>query len=75
MIPEEEDVVYVLMSPSGVTAPVEDYDNSTNVDSFRGTLLIPGTKSNLNEKYKTWLDLVLGPTFAPLIHLLKLQLK
>ena len=75
-IPKEEDVVFVLMSPSGVEKKVEQYDYELeDEDFFRGTVLIPGTKSNLNEQYKTWMDLVLGPTFAPLIHLLKLQLK
>ena len=71
----EEDVVFVMMSPSGVTQLVHDAGDPSEGDSFRGTYLIPITKSKNKKRYITCIDEMFDPTFAPLIHLLKLQLK
>ncbi len=42
---------------------------------WAGGLIVPGTRAglkNLDPGCSTWLDLILGPTFAPLVHLLGL---
>jgi len=118
----ERDVVFVLLSPSGLAkaqgknqaaaqfwslfeqvnaTKVVDEDRETSSSSkvhaaasaslppvhaaasatfapeiFEGFLLVPGNKNQLNESdrnYTTWLDEILGTTFAPLVHLLELQ--
>ena len=68
--------MFVMLSPSGVTSGVtESVEKNIGNDSFQGVCVLPGTKESLSNEYKSWLDPVVGPTFAPLIHLLNLQLK
>ena len=46
--------------------------------NFKGDLLLVGSKNELIRKqtgYTTWIDEILGTTFAPLVHLLNLQPK